>query len=153
MKIKNSGSVLIIGGGPSGVELAGEIAVDFPEKKVTLVHRGSRLLEFISPRAGHKALEWLKSKKVEVLLDQSIDLVSVSDADKTYTTSAGEVVTADTYFVCVDRELGSPWLQESVLKERISRKGRLMVDESLRVAGHKNIFAIGDITDVPVITD
>jgi len=34
-KLKAANSVLIVGGGPVGVELAGEIAVDFPEKKVT----------------------------------------------------------------------------------------------------------------------
>ncbi|PHU00324.1 hypothetical protein BC332_30111 [Capsicum chinense] len=37
-KIKSAKSILIVGGGPTGVELAAEIAVDFPDKKVTLVH-------------------------------------------------------------------------------------------------------------------
>jgi len=30
-KINSAGSILIVGGGPTGVELAGEIAVDFPD--------------------------------------------------------------------------------------------------------------------------
>ncbi|PHT65357.1 hypothetical protein T459_29782 [Capsicum annuum] len=34
-KIKSAKSILIVGGGPTGVELAAEIAVDFPDKKVT----------------------------------------------------------------------------------------------------------------------
>ena len=34
-KLSGASSVLIIGGGPVGVELAGEIATDFPEKKVS----------------------------------------------------------------------------------------------------------------------
>ncbi|KAL0417551.1 UNVERIFIED_CONTAM: Apoptosis-inducing factorA [Sesamum radiatum] len=93
-RIRSASSVLIVGGGPAGVELAGEIAVDFPEK-VVLVHEGSRLLEFIGPKAADKTLEWLKSKRVE-----------------------------------------RGWV------------GRLKVDENLRVKGFKNIFAIGDITDV-----
>ncbi|ONK71332.1 uncharacterized protein A4U43_C04F7390 [Asparagus officinalis] len=151
IKIKNSGSILIIGGGPTGVELAGEIAVDYPEKKVTLVHNGPRLLQFISPGASKKALDWLKSKKVEVLLEQSIGLGSISEADKTFMTSAGETVIADSYFVCLDKHVASSWLQESVLKERINRMGRVMVDENLRVAGHRNVFAIGDITDIQEI--
>ena len=152
IKIKNSKSILIIGGGPTGVELAAEIAVDYLDKKVTLVHNGPRLLEFIGPKAGNKALAWLKSKKVEVLLDQSIDLESISEADRTYTTSAGEIVAADSFFVCLDRPVATLWLRESVLKERINHNGRLMVDENLRVVGQKNIFAIGDITDIPVST-
>ena len=47
---------------PTGVELAAEIAVDFPEKKVVLVHDGPRLLEFIGPKASNKTLGWLKTK-------------------------------------------------------------------------------------------
>ncbi|KAG1364466.1 apoptosis-inducing factor 2 [Cocos nucifera] len=150
-KIKSSRSVLIIGGGPTGVELAGEIAVDHPEKKVTLVHKGSRLLEFIGLKASKKAMDWLTSKNVEVLLGQSIDLDSVSEADGVYTTSAGEKITADCHFVCVAKPLGSSWLQKSVLEDSLDQKGRLLVDENLQVRGHKNIFAIGDITDVPEI--
>nr|XP_010927066.1 apoptosis-inducing factor homolog B [Elaeis guineensis] len=150
-KIKSSQSVLIIGGGPTGVELAGEIAVDYSDKKVTLVHKGSRLLEFIGPKASKKAMDWLTSKNVEVLLGQSIDLDSISEADGLYTTSSGEKIRADCHFVCVAKPLGSSWLQESVLKDSLDRKGRVMVDENLRVRGHKNIFAIGDITDVPEI--
>lgn len=35
-KVRAANSVLIVGGGPVGVELAGEIATDFPEKKVIM---------------------------------------------------------------------------------------------------------------------
>ncbi|KAG0448756.1 hypothetical protein HPP92_027658 [Vanilla planifolia] len=112
-KIKSSNSILIVGGGPTGVELAGEIAVDFPEKRVTIVHKGQRLLEFIGPKASKKTLNWLVSKKVEVILGQSVDWESLSEA------------------------------------QSLDKKGLLTVDENLRVKGHDNIFAIGDITDVP----
>ncbi|KAF3502978.1 hypothetical protein F2Q69_00044346 [Brassica cretica] len=116
--IRSSKSVLIVGGGPSGVELAAEIAVDFPEKKVTLVHKGPRLLEFIGEKAADKAFDWLKSKKVEVILNQSVDLNSASDGNKTYKTSGAWMV-----------------------------KGE-MVDEHLRIKDRKNVFTIGDITSI-----
>ncbi|KAG2274455.1 hypothetical protein Bca52824_057010 [Brassica carinata] len=116
--IRSSKSVLIIGGGPSGVELAAEIAVDFPEKKVTLVHKGPRLLEFIGEKSADKAFDWLKSKKVEVILSQSVDLNSASDGNKTYKTSGAWMV-----------------------------KGE-MVDEHLRIMDRKNVFTTGDITSI-----
>ncbi|KAF2536705.1 hypothetical protein F2Q68_00022242, partial [Brassica cretica] len=116
--IRSSKSVLIVGGGPSGVELAAEIAVDFPEKKVTLVHKGPRLLEFIGEKAADKAFDWFKSKKVEVILNQSVDLNSASDGNKTYKTSGAWMV-----------------------------KGE-MVDEHLRIKDRKNVFTIGDITSI-----
>ncbi|XP_043691649.1 apoptosis-inducing factor homolog B-like [Telopea speciosissima] len=150
-KIKSADSILIIGGGPTGVELAGEIAVDFPEKKVTLVHRGSRLLEFIGPKASKKTLDWLISKKVEVILEQSVDLNSVPDGDGTYKTSGGETIRADCHYVCIGQPTGSAWLKETILKDMLDMHGRLKVDENLRVIGRKNIFAIGDITDIQEI--
>ena len=149
-KIESSGSVLIIGGGPTGVELAGEIVVDYPDKKVTLIHRGPRLVEFIGDKASKKTLDWLTSKKVDVLLQQSVDLGSLSDTEKVYKTSGGETVTADCHFVCIGKPLSSSWLHDTILKESLDNKGRVMVEKDLRVKGYNNVFAIGDITDIPV---
>ncbi|KAL5574990.1 hypothetical protein UlMin_016689 [Ulmus minor] len=148
-KINSANSILIVGGGPTGVELAGEIAVDFPDKKLTLVHNGPRLLEFIGPKAADKTLSWLKSKKVDVILERSVNLSNVSDGVKTYQISTGETTKADCHFLCTGKPLGSAWLRETLLKNNLDGYGRLMVDENLRVKGRKNIFAIGDITDIP----
>ncbi|KAL4578609.1 hypothetical protein LXL04_014735 [Taraxacum kok-saghyz] len=147
-KIKASQSILIVGGGPTGVELAGEIAVDFPEKKVTLVHKGYRLLEFLGPKASKKTLEWLKSRRVEVKLDQTVNLEDVSDGSNRYTTSAGETIRADCHFICTGKPLASSWLKGTILRDRLDKSGRLIVDENLRVKGRNNIFAIGDITNI-----
>ncbi|XP_073033295.1 uncharacterized protein [Primulina eburnea] len=146
-KIKSANSILIVGGGPTGIELAGEICVDFPDKKVTLVHRGSRLLEFIGEKAGQKALNWLSSKKVEVILGQSVKLNSQTDG--VYETSGGEKIVADCHFLCAGAGLGSSWLKETILQDSLDMGGRLMVDPNLRVKGHPNVFSIGDITDIP----
>ncbi|KAF5751691.1 FAD/NAD(P)-binding oxidoreductase family protein [Tripterygium wilfordii] len=129
-KITSAQSILIVGGGPTGVELAGEIAVDYPDKKVTLVHKGSR------------------SKKVDVKLEQSVDLSSISDGGKIYQTSSGEPIEADCVFVCTGKPLSSAWLKGTILKDNLDEHGRLMVDGNLRVKGRENIFAIGDITGI-----
>ncbi|KAL1362686.1 hypothetical protein AAHE18_03G098700 [Arachis hypogaea] len=152
-KIKSARSILIVGGGPTGVELAGEIAVDFPDKKLTLVHKGTRLMEFIGAKASDKALKWLKSKNVEVKLEQSVDLNSAVDGGqhRIYQTSLGETIEADCHFLCVGKPLATAWLRETVLKNDLDHQGRIKVDEYLRVKGQDNIFAIGDITDVPEI--
>ncbi|KAK9170314.1 hypothetical protein Syun_002454 [Stephania yunnanensis] len=152
-KIKSANSILIIGGGPTGVELAGEIAADFPEKKMTLVHRGPRLMEFVGEKASKKAHDWLVSKKVDVLLNQSVELSSSTDEMHTYRTSAGKTITADCHFWCTGKPVSSSWLKDTILKDSVDRQGRLKVDEHLRVKGRKNIFALGDITDVPEIKE
>lgn len=147
-KIKSANSILIVGGGPTGVELAGEIAVDFPNKKVILVHRGSRLLDFLGEKAGKKALDWLISKNVEVILGQSVELDSASNG--VYRLSGGETVVADCHFLCTGKPFGTSWLRDTILKDSLDIHGKLQVDSNLRVKGHSNIFAIGDIVDTKV---
>lgn len=142
--------MLIVGGGPTGVELAAEIAVDFPDKKVTIVHKGSRLLEYIGPKASRKTLRWLKSRKVDVKLEQSVDLNSSAEGNRTYLTSIGETIEADAHFLCIGKPLSSSWLSETILHDSLDGNGRIQVDEHLRVKGRSNIFAIGDIIDVKV---
>ncbi|KAJ8460380.1 hypothetical protein OPV22_033306 [Ensete ventricosum] len=150
-RIRSSSSVLVIGGGRTGVELSAEIAVDYPEKKVTLVHEGPRLLQILGQKASEKALKWLKSKGVDVLLGHSIDLDAISEGQRSFMTSAGATITADCHFACAGRPLGSSWLQHTLLKDDLDRFGRLKVDENLRVRGRKNVFAIGDVVDLPEI--
>nr|XP_043631109.1 ferroptosis suppressor protein 1-like [Erigeron canadensis] len=150
-KIKAAESVLIIGGGPTGVELAGEIAVDFPEKKVTLVHKGYRLLEFLGPKASKKTLDWLISRHVEVKLEQTVNLEDIEDGSKLYKTSAGETIKADCHFLCTGKPLASSWLKGTILRDSLDDNRSLIVDENLRVKGRKNIFAIGDITNIKEI--
>lgn len=150
-KIKSARSVLIVGGGPTGVELAAEIAVDFPDKKVTIVHKGSRLLEYIGPKASIKTLRWLKSRKVDVKFEQSVDLDSFTNENRTYQTSVGESIEADTHFLCIGKPLATSWLGETFLKDDLDGHGRIQVDEYLRVKGRNNVFAIGDITDIQEI--
>ncbi|KAK7342052.1 hypothetical protein VNO80_24994 [Phaseolus coccineus] len=150
-KIRSARSILIIGGGPTGVELAGEIAVDFPNKKVTLVHKGSRLLEFIGEKAGNKTLKWLKSKNVVVKLDQRVNLNGFTDGQKIYRTSIGETIEADCHFSCIGKPLSTAWLKETLLKNDLDSQGRIKVDEKLKVNGRGNIFAVGDITNIPEV--
>lgn len=155
LKIRSANSILIVGGGPTGVELAGEIVTDYPEKKITLVHTGSRLLEFIGPKAANKTLNWFKSRNVDVILEQSVSLNTISDSpgSKIYHTSEGERFEADCHFLCIGKRVGSAWLKETVLKNSLDINGTLMVDENLRVIGRKNVFAVGDITNLRVSAD
>lgn len=150
-KISSARTVLIIGGGPTGVELAAEIKVDFPEKKVVLIHKGSRLIDFLGPKASQKTLDWLVSKHIEVHLNEYIDMESLSESTTTFTTQTGMNIYADCHFVCVGRRVASSWLQNSVFKELVDKQGHIKVDESLHLRGKTNVFAVGDITDIKEI--
>lgn len=67
-QVADAKSILILGGGVVGVELAGEIAFhpDAANKKITLAVRGQRLLNQL-PEDAHKAADsFLKTKNVEI---------------------------------------------------------------------------------------
>ncbi|GMH12684.1 hypothetical protein Nepgr_014525 [Nepenthes gracilis] len=115
------------------------------------MHKGYRLLEFIGPMASNNTLNWFRSKGVEVKLEQSVDLPSISAGSRAHRTSAGGSVESDCHFICVGKPIGSTWLKGTILEAKLDKNGRLMVDEHLRVKDHRNIFAIGDITDTQEI--
>jgi len=70
--LKGASSVLVVGGGSLGVEIAGEVLTDFPDKKVTLVHSRDRLLPDMTTRASAAALAWLKKHNCEVGLSSLV---------------------------------------------------------------------------------
>ncbi|KAH0713060.1 hypothetical protein KY289_009019 [Solanum tuberosum] len=77
-----------------------EITVDFPQKKVTLVQDGSRLLEF----------RMVKNKNMEVKLMQSVDMSNnmySSVGNRTYFTSSGETIREDGHFLSTGKPPGS----------------------------------------------
>jgi len=65
-KIQISKHVLIVGGGVVGVELAGEIICQYPDKKVTLVHRQPRLIDKMSSKVSNYCHKFLSSRKVRL---------------------------------------------------------------------------------------
>jgi len=65
-ELSAANSVLVIGGGAVGLEVAGEVATDFPEKQVTLVHSSQAVLENYPPRLGRIIIGKLKQLGVKV---------------------------------------------------------------------------------------
>ena len=65
----------MIGGGPVGVELVGELASDFPDKKVTLMHNREQILDDrLSRKFVKKIQDGMKALKVETVLGERVDM-------------------------------------------------------------------------------
>ena len=120
-------NVIIVGGGFTGVEIAGELATK-TDKKIEIVHAGKRLLDRLPESVSVKAQRFLERKGVSVRLNESRDKF---DCDLVIW-SAG--IKAETYFI-----EGFP----------LNDRGCVQVDLNLRVKGYDNIFAGGDIADLP----
>jgi len=148
---------VVVGGGPTGVELSGAIAEirnhilakDYPELRkedmnVYLVEGLPKILANLSPQASEKAELYLRELGVKILLDTQVtgydgDEITFADGNsiqtKTVLWSAG---VAGQFPAGID-------------KETIVRGNRIRIDEQCRVVGTNDIFAIGDVA--AMITD
>lgn len=143
--VARAGHVLVVGGGPSGVELSAEIRLARPDARVTLAHSGSALLHGTgSERAGRKALAWLESHDVEVRLNS---FMSPGFDFGTYRDAHGNVLEADLSFWATGTTPNTLWLRLGGHGDWLNPSGHVKVDRALRVAGHPDVFAVGDVND------
>lgn len=141
-------AVVVVGGGPTGVETAGALAsmgddVVGPgaSLQVTVVEAGARLLNGFSPRSSDFALTDLRSRGVDVRLGQ---MVERADGEGV-TLVGGNRIRTDTV-------IWAAGVQASGLGHlvgiEVDRRGKIVVDSQLNVTGHPNVFAAGDLAAV-----
>ena len=74
-QVTKSNKIVVIGGGPVGVELVGELATDFPDKKVTLMHNREQILDDrLSRKFVKRIQDGMKALKVETVLGERVDM-------------------------------------------------------------------------------
>ncbi|MDY0781142.1 NAD(P)/FAD-dependent oxidoreductase [Tenacibaculum sp. IB213877] len=143
---------VIVGGGPTGVELAGALAemkkgilpkdypdLDIRQMKINLIQSSGELLKGMSKKASEKAEDFLIKLGVDVwknlrVLDYNGDMVTTNGEDHF---RASTVIWA----AGVKGEKIDGLTNECV----IERANRYKVDGYNRVEGYKNVYAIGDV--------
>ena len=144
-------SFVVIGGGFSGVEVAGGLA-DFlraskryyksiGEVRVQLVHSGDRLLPELSPALGRFAERKMREEGIDVRLNARCVRVD----DRGITLADGEVLAAGTVICTIGTAPHSLIADLPLPKAR----GRLEVAADMSVPGAHGIWAIGDCAAVP----
>lgn len=141
---------VIVGGGPTGVELAGALAelkkhvfpkdykeLEFTHMDVHLVEAGPRLLNGMSKDASEKAVEYLQNMGVKVHLNCAVKSYNGYEV----LLNTGEKLISRT-MVWAAGVKGKPI--EGLQESSINRAGRIRVDAFNTVIGYSNIFAIGD---------
>ena len=147
---------VIVGGGPTGVELAGMIPeitreamrrefrrVDTRRAQVILLEGGPRVLPTFPPELSERAHRDLEALGVEVRTGARVVRIEPSAVHL----DGGERIVARTVFWAagnvaspVARSLGAP----------LDRMGRVLVRPDLSVPGHPEIFVVGDLAAVPM---
>jgi|GEM_PF-2221865 len=148
-RLEDAEKIAILGGGTVGVELAGEIGEKYPEKKVVIYHRGSRMLESLPHNASAKAARIMSKLGVSIRYNQD---VKIEEADGSFTIEDSDSVISefDIVYKSFGNDIETDYLDYG-LKHWINRKGQIEVNEYLQPNGQNNIWVVGDINDVPEI--
>lgn len=153
---------VVVGAGATGVEMAGQIvemanktlrgafrSIDPTQARVTLLDAASSVLPPYGPRLGDRAEKRLRSLGVEVQLgamvvDMDYDGLLVKDADGTTRRieSQCKVWAAGV----AASPLGRILAQQSDVE--LDRAGRVRVEPDLSIAGHAEVFVVGDMMAV-----
>ena len=144
---------IVVGGGATGVELAGaikELGVDSISKdyrrfnaknaRVILIEAGDRLLPSMSESSSHAALKALETIGVEIRLKQS-----VTHVDETGVVVNGETIRANTIVWSAGVKASS---LGASLGAKLDRNGRVLVEPDCSVMGAPNVFVIGDMASM-----
>ena len=143
-------NVVIVGGGATGVEIAGALAemrryvipYDYPDMDSSLMHiylieAGDRLLAGLSQESSQKAYEFLKSMGVDIQFGK---MVTDYRDHKVVMKDGTEIPTRTFLWVSGIRANAMPGIDES----HLGRGFRFKVDEYNRIPGLNDVFAIGD---------
>lgn len=143
--------IVIVGGGPTGVEVAGALAEmkkyilpkDYPEMAwqeidIYLVQSGDHLLKGMSLKSATKALEYLEGMGVKVILN---DRVTDFDGEMVYLSKGDPIRCRKVIWAAGIVGTLIPGLPPSA----IVRGNRVKVNEYCQVEGMTDVYAIGDL--------
>jgi NADH dehydrogenase len=144
---------VVVGGGPTGVEMAGAIAeiarltlatdfrhIDTRDASVILVEAGDRLLAAFPERLSRQALHDLGDLGVEVKFGVPVTAIAPGEV------TVGEDVIAAETVVWAAGVQASP-LGRSLGVE-LDRAGRVLAARDLSIPGHPDVFVVGDMASL-----
>lgn len=143
-------TIVIVGGGPTGAELAGIMVliarnalrsdfrqIDTTQTRVILVEGGPRVLPSMPEELSARALDDLRAMGVEVRLS-----TMVTEVTPTHVRLGDDVVPTRTVFWAAGNQ-ASPL--GSQLGAAVDRVGRVLVEPDLSLAAHPEVFVVGDM--------
>jgi apoptosis-inducing factor 2 len=149
--LSSARKILIVGGGPVGVEMAGEIVETWPGRSVTIVESGARILGGTEKSASIHAAEFLRQRGVMLLTGERIESPSPGDGVSIEPgearTTSGKLIDYDVILWCIGGRPNTEYLRDH-FSGRLDTDGRVRVTRRLLMEGEDRVFALGDITNL-----
>ena len=162
---------VVVGGGFAGVETIGEINdfikesikdyyqnIDIKDVRVILINSGPEILPEMDERLGKFALEELKKKNVEVILNNRvIDVKSIIEGNEDKENQVNlrgpkKIILKDNSYIIADTLI---WTAGVVPEKSIidiscehDKSGKVVTDKYLQIKGHRDVYAIGDCASI-----
>ncbi|KAJ1310802.1 hypothetical protein OPQ81_009322 [Rhizoctonia solani] len=150
-KLQAARSILIVGGGPVGVEYAGELRYFMPYKKVTIVHGAPMVINATYPPKFRKSVyNALVKMGVDVVLGDRVSPDAIPE-EGFVTTEGGKRIQAELLINATGGQPNTSCLR-SLDPGALTTKGTVQVTSELNVklaSGAHNVWAIGDIIEWP----
>ena len=154
-EVANWMTFVIIGGGPTGVEMAGALAeisrrvlerdfrrIDPGKARIVLIEAGPKVLPAMSPESSVSARRQLERLGVEIITDSPVTLVD--DRGVTHGGIRLESRTA----IWAAGVAASPLGKALGADVKLDRAGRVIVNQDLSVPGADDVFVIGDLASI-----
>ena len=141
--------VLIVGAGPTGLELAGEIQARWPNKRITILEPEPDILAGpYKQELRDEVRRQLEQRGVEFLLGDALTSEPESPPPATFgrlaaRTNAGRTIGADIWFRCYGLSPVSDYLSGDLADTR-QADGSIEVTATLQVKRQTRVFALGD---------
>lgn len=148
-ELTRAGRVLIVGAGPTGLELAGEVSDRWPDKQITILEPEAEILSGpYRQDLRDEVRRQLTQRGVELVLGDPLihepQTPPVRLEEFAVSTSSGRVIEAEMWFRCYGLAPVSKYLRGSLTGARRA-DGSIDVTPQLQVAGQTTVFALGDV--------
>ena len=144
--------VVVVGGGPTGVEVCGALAemrkfilpkdypdLDFNLMQITLIEANQQLLNGMRKESGRKAKSYLEEMGIHVMVGHTVKGYD----GKEIVLDNGDIIQTETLIWAAGVAGQHP---EGISEKAVTRGNRIIVNRCHQVEGYDTIFAIGDIS-------
>ncbi len=152
--LAGAGRVLLIGAGPVGLELAGEISSAWPDKHVTIVDVAPDIVAGpYKPEFRAELRRQLAERGVELVLGDGLQAEPPTAPGEpgtfTVTTESGRRIEADLWYRCYGVRPVTDYVAGDLAAAR-GPDGFIRTGSTLQVEGHERVFALGDASAIDI---
>lgn len=151
--VQKAEKIVLVGGGPVGIETAAEIKFKYAEKEVTVVHsRPTLLTSSITDKSKERLLKKAEGMGIKFVLGERLQIPTELKGkiyhvgQQSLKTDKGTMIESDLTIICTGTGSFNSDPIKALSSDLVDEKGQVKVKPTLQVDGkYSNIFSLGDV--------